>query len=126
MKIAFPSQEDRGLESAVYGHFGSAGYFIVVDAESGECEPVVNRNREHLHGQCQPLSALDGKAIDAVVVGGIGMGALFKLNAAGIKVYRAVEGSVQQNLELIRSNKLPELTLEQTCTGHQTDGNCRH
>jgi predicted Fe-Mo cluster-binding NifX family protein len=126
LKVAFPTQEDRGLESRVHGHFGSASHFIVVEAESGDCETVVNRNQEHLHGQCQPLSALGGQALDAVVVGGIGGGALVKLNAAGIKVYRAVEGSIRENLALVRSGRLPELTLDQTCAGHDADGNCGH
>ena len=29
MKIAFPSQDDNGLESRVHGHFGSAHRFII-------------------------------------------------------------------------------------------------
>ena len=38
MKIAFPTQDNKGLESAVYSHFGSAPFFVVVDAENGELE----------------------------------------------------------------------------------------
>ena len=126
MKVAFPSQDDRGLESQVHGHFGSARHFIVVDTGSGVCERVANRNQEHVHGQCQPLAALGGKAIDAVVVGGIGRGALGKLSEAGIKIYRAVEGSVRKNLTLITSGRLPEFTLEQTCSGHRAGEECTH
>ena len=79
MKIAFPTQFDHGLESPVFGHFGSAGYFLVVDDASGAVETIVNADRDHLHGQCQPLAALGGNKVDAVVVGGIGGGALQKL-----------------------------------------------
>ena len=87
MRIAFPSQEDRGTDSPVYGHFGSAHYFIVVESDNGTCETIVNPDRDHLHGHCQPLSAFADSAVDAVVVGGIGGGALRKLNAAGIQAY---------------------------------------
>jgi hypothetical protein len=65
MKIAFPTQFDHGLESPVFGHFGSAGYFLVVDDASGAVETIVNADRDHLHGQCQPLAALGGNKVDA-------------------------------------------------------------
>jgi predicted Fe-Mo cluster-binding NifX family protein len=126
MKIAFPSQNDQGLESPVYGHFGSAPCFIIVESEDGTTETVINQDREHLHGNCQPLKALGGEAVDAVVVGGIGAGALRGLHAAGIRVYRGVEGTVRENLALIRSGRLPEFTFDRTCAGHGPDGGCVH
>jgi predicted Fe-Mo cluster-binding NifX family protein len=126
MKIAFPTQQDSGIESPVYGHFGSAPYFIIVDSDTGVHEAVSNRNLNHSHGNCQPLVALGGNSVDAVVVGGIGRGALMKLQAAGITTFRAVAGSVSENLNLIRVDKLPKFTLDQTCMGHQDDGHCAH
>ncbi len=124
MKIAFPIQDNKGLASAVFGHFGSAPHFIIVDSISGTFEAFGNPDREHQHGRCQPLKALGGKPVDAVVVGGIGAGALLKLNAAGIRTYRAVEGTVNENLELIQSGALPMFTLDHTCTGHDAGGDC--
>ena len=126
MKIAFPTNDNLGINSQVYKHFGSANLFIIVETENGRFEPVVNEDRDHLHGQCQPLSALGGNSVDAVVVGGIGGGALRKLQAAGIIVYRAVEGSVNENLDLIQIGRLPEFTLDQTCAGHSISGGCIH
>jgi len=126
MKIAFPAQKDHGMESAVYGHFGSAPLFIIVETTSGTCESVANLNREHLPGQCQALAALGGRVIDAVAVGGIGDGALRELNMAGIKTYRAIEGTVAENFRLIESGLLPFFTLEQTCAGHRSGETCPH
>jgi len=126
MKIAFPTQEDKGLESQVYGHFGSAYRFIIVDTEGDTFEILSNGDREHLHGHCQPLNALGGKKIDAVVVGGIGAGALSKLNSVGIRAYRAVEGSVSENLKLVKSGFLPVFNMEETCAGHEAGGGCVH
>ena len=125
MRIAFPTNDNLGIDSHVYNHFGSASLFIIVETENREFEPVVNKNSDHVHGQCQPLSALGGNNVDAVVVGGIGGGALRKLQMSGIKVYRAVEGSVNENLELIQTGRLPEFTLDQTCAGHGISG-CIH
>ncbi len=126
MKIAFPTQQDNGIESPVYGHFGSAPYFIIVDIKTGSHESVSNQNLNHTHGNCQPLVALGGNPVDAVVVGGIGGGALMKLQAAGITTFRAVAGSVSENLDLIQTGKLPKFTIDQTCMGHHEDGHCAH
>jgi predicted Fe-Mo cluster-binding NifX family protein len=126
VKIAFPSQDDKGAESAVFGHFGSASYFIIVESEDGAVETVVNQDREHTHGNCQPLKALGGRRVDAVVVGGIGAGALRGLRAGGIKVYRGVEGTVKENLALIKARHLPEFTIDQTCAGQGPHGGCSH
>ncbi len=42
MKICFPVKEDKGLDSVLYGHFGTAPIFIVCDTETGEFEAVEN------------------------------------------------------------------------------------
>jgi predicted Fe-Mo cluster-binding NifX family protein len=126
MRIAFPAQEDRGLQSAVFGHFGSAPLFIIVDTESGDFRSHTNADRDHAHGGCLPTKALGGLSVDAVVVGGIGAGALRQLSASGIRTYRAVAGTVLDNLELIKSSNLPALTMDQTCAGHGPGGPCNH
>jgi predicted Fe-Mo cluster-binding NifX family protein len=126
MKIAFPVQQDQGFESQVYGHFGTAPCFVIVDSETGVYETSKNNDVHHLHGQCQPIKALAGNPVDAVVVGGIGGGALMRLQAQGVRVFRAVEGSVKQNLEYIKSGKLPEFSVNMTCAGHEGQGGCQH
>ena len=126
MKIAFPTQEKKGMESRVYGHFGSAHYFVVVDTEGNTTEIIENPDRDHLHGQCQPLKALNGQRVDAIIAGGIGGGALRKLLKEGIKVYCAAEGPVSDNLELLISDQLTEFTPDQTCAGHGIGDSCPH
>jgi predicted Fe-Mo cluster-binding NifX family protein len=68
--------------------------------------------------------ALDGKSVDAMVVGGIGAGALSKLNAIGIRVYGAGATTVKENLALLREKKLQELSVHNACRSHQ--GGCGH
>ena len=126
MKIAFPVQVDQGLDSQVYGHFGSAPSFVILDSTSGEFETIGNSDAHHAHGQCQPMKALAGNDVDAIVVGGIGGGALMRLQAQGVRVFRAVEGSVKQNLEYMKSGKLPEFSVNMTCAGHHGGGGCAH
>jgi len=124
MKVCFAVQKDEGMDSAVYGHFGSAPAFVVVDTERQSIDTVSNKDMIHAHGACNPIMALGGQNVDAIIVGGIGGGALMKLNAAGIKVYGSIAGTIKGNLDLLMTKRLPELSMENTCAGHQ--GGCGH
>ena len=124
MKVGFAVQTNQGIESEVYDHFGSAPAFIIVDTEGEEILTVNNRNLHHVHGACNPIMALDGKSVDAMIVGGIGAGALTKLNALGIKVYGAGAPTVRENLTLLSEEKLQELSMHNSCRLHQ--GECGH
>jgi ArsR family transcriptional regulator len=123
MKLCFPVESNKGLKSVVYGHFGSAPMFIVYDTETSAIDTVSNQDLSHEHGMCSPLKALNGKLIDAIVVGGIGAGAINKLNSMGIKVYKAGDNSIQSNISLFQSNSLSELTINNACNNH---GGCGH
>ena len=127
MKVCFAVQKDDGVESLVYGHFGSAPAFIVVDTDVDKAVTVNNRDLKHVHGACNPIQAIGGLKPDVVVVGGIGAGAINRLNAEGVKVYRAAAETVQQNLKLLKENKLAELSVENACAGHaHGQGGCGH
>lgn len=126
MKVCFPTSVDRGLDSEVFGHFGSAPVFVVVDAATDEVTAISNADRVHQHGACNPVAGLAGQQVDAIVVGGIGGGALFKLNNAGIRVFQAREGSIADNMALFRANGLPEYLPGHTCGGHSHGGGCSH
>ncbi|GBC62163.1 diguanylate cyclase [Desulfonema ishimotonii] len=126
MKIAFPTQKNSGLDSPVYSHFGTAQFFVILDTETDDSKVIQNSDLNHTHGNCQPLSALGGETVDSVVVGGIGRGALNKLNFAGVTAYRAVEGTVSENLDLIKTGKLPKFSPEMTCSGHHGHDGCIH
>jgi len=124
MKVCFPVQKDEGIESQVYNHFGSAPVFMVVDTEEKGVRTISNRDLHHVHGACNPIMALDGQKVDALVVGGIGGGALMKLNAMGVRVYEAGTRTVKENLELLKENKLEELSMDHSCQAHE--GGCGH
>jgi predicted Fe-Mo cluster-binding NifX family protein len=124
MKIGFPVASDEGMESAVFGHFGSAPAFVVVDTEKNEVRTIRNQDLHHMHGACNPIRALDGQMLDLLVVGGIGAGALQKLNALGIRVYGAGARTVKENLQMFKEKTLQELTLDHSCKAHQ--GGCGH
>jgi predicted Fe-Mo cluster-binding NifX family protein len=102
-------------------HFGSAPAFAFVDSDTGKFAVVPNGNRHHQHGSCRPLEALAGQDVEAVVVGGVGPGALAALNAAGVAVYRAEGGTVREAIDALRGNALRAVTPVTAC-GHHGHG----
>ncbi len=126
MKVCFPVQNDNGIESTVYNHFGSAPVFVVVDTDTKSVASINNGDQHHTHGACNPMKALDNQKIDAIVVGGIGAGALTRLNQMGITVHRSQGETIRENLTMFQAKSLPVLTIQGCCGGHSKDGGCAH
>jgi predicted Fe-Mo cluster-binding NifX family protein len=118
MQLCVPVLDDNGLDSRVCGHFGSAPAFMIVDTDANQCRLIVNNNAHHAHGMCQPLAALAGETVDGIIVGGIGMGALMKLQAAGIAVYRAAHPTVGQAVTAFKDGTLDLVGENGACAGH--------
>src|SRR5512135_65470 len=122
MKVGFAVQADEGMKSRVYDHFGSAPLFVIVDVASHEMSTVNNKDLNHVHGACNPIKTLDSRSVDAMVVGGIGAGALVKLNGMGIKVFAAAAPTINENILLFNESKLHELSVNNACRAHEGGG----
>jgi predicted Fe-Mo cluster-binding NifX family protein len=110
------------MESNVCNHFGSAPYFMLYDMESDQWKIMENSQQHQGHGACNPLQYLNGESIDAMLVGGIGRRAIDKLNRMGITIYRAIGGTVTENIEGLKNKELSELSPDESCAGHH--GGC--
>jgi predicted Fe-Mo cluster-binding NifX family protein len=124
MKIVFPVENFCGSDSLLYGHFGSAPSFALVDTETRAIEQLTNEDQEHVHGACNPLRALGSVSVDAVVVGGIGGGALSGLRNAGIRVFKSVVPTIGEVLDNLDKGALLEIVPEDVCGGHHENGGC--
>jgi len=124
MRICIPTADDSGLESRINDHFGSSPFYTIVDTETGDCTSVPNRSPIHGHGMCRPLDSLSGQKVDAVVVGGIGRGALEKLRAGGLKVFSTTAGQVRDAVAAIKSGSLSELSDMDACGHYGHGGGC--
>ena len=87
MKMCIPTRDERGMQSEVFDHFGSAPFFTLVDSESGQVEVEQNDNTHHGHGTCHPLRQFGSHSIDAVVCQAMGRGAVASLKEAGVRVF---------------------------------------
>lgn len=130
MKLCIPVTEDKGLESPICSHFGSAPLFLIVETNDNSYHSKANQNLHHGHGMCQPLSSLSGESIEGMLVGGIGLGAYNKLKAANMKVYMAEYNTVAEAIAALKEGKLQEVTMDSVCAhhgheeGHQPNGYC--
>ncbi|MFA5039508.1 MAG: NifB/NifX family molybdenum-iron cluster-binding protein [Candidatus Omnitrophota bacterium] len=118
MKVCIPTETNEGKTAQVYGHFGSAPYFTIVDTEKDTVEVIDNANQHHAHGMCHPIGALAGRKVDVVVTGGMGGRAVQKLNEGGIKVFRAVPGTVGEIIQQFKGKQLEEITVHDACSQH--------
>lgn len=118
MNICIPVEADEGLDSLVCAHFGSAPAFMVVDTDTENCRAITNGNQHHGHGMCMPLQSLQSERIDGMVVGGIGMGALNKFDAAGIRVYLTEHETVGEVVAAFKAGNLKLMPPGMACAHH--------
>lgn len=93
------------LDGNVFGHFGHSEAFKIYDIESGEVKSAeVVAAPANGHGALAGFLASLGA--DALICGGIGMGARVALAEAGITVYGGVEGSADKAVAAFLSGAL--------------------
>lgn len=118
MKICIPVEKSNGLLSPLFGHFGSAPFFLIYDHKNNSHRIIPNTHAAHTHGMCQPLKMLAGEHLDAVVCRGMGARAVQKLNQGGLKAYLAEGQLAVDVLDAWTKNQLPEITPQTACQDH--------
>lgn len=119
MKIAIPVEKDMGLDSIVYGHFGSAPYYLIYDTETSSMTIIDNTTKDHTHGQCTPASELAELGVNAIACNGMGMRAINKLNAEGIKVLFAQSAQTsKQIIDAVNIGALNSISEDEACQHH--------
>ena len=110
----------------VFQHFGHSEQFKLYDVESGKIvgEQVVDTNGSG-HGALAGF--LQAAKVDALICGGIGMGAQMALADAGIRLYAGVQGSADAAAKALAEGTL-DYNPDARCDhhGHHRDGNCGH
>lgn len=109
MKVAVTSQ-GKTIDSELDPRFGRASCFIVMDTETGEHQVVDNtQNINAAQGAgVQAAQAVANLRVEAVITGHCGPKAYRALNAAGIKIYLGVEGTVQEAVKNLKDGKYKE------------------
>ena len=106
MKIAVTST-GKTLDSEVDQRFGRTTYFIAVDTETMDFSVIENENVAAVGGAgISSAKAVIDACAEVVLTGNCGPNAERTLNAAGVKLYTGVTGTVAEAIELFKSGEL--------------------
>ena len=121
MKIAVTYE--NGL---IFQHFGHTEQFKIYDIEDGKIisSEVIDTNGQG-HGAL--AGVLGGAKVDALICGGIGMGAQMALAEAGIELYGGVQGDADEAAQALAEGRL-EYDPDAKCDhhGHEEGHECGH
>ena len=110
MKVALPV-ESKSLEAPVCPSFGRTPLYVLIDTDSGTHEFLDNAAAASQGGAgIKAAQALVDSGVAALITYRCGENAAQVLNAAGIKIYKAQDGSVKNNIAAFKDGKLPLLT----------------
>ncbi|MGB9838246.1 NifB/NifX family molybdenum-iron cluster-binding protein [Methanothermobacter sp.] len=112
MKIAIASSgPDAGSE--VNRFFGRSPYFMIVEMKDGSIEfsEVIENPSASSSGGAGIKTAqiIANSGVKAVIASSPGPNAFEVLNKLGIKIYRAADASVEENIELFTQGNLEEI-----------------
>jgi predicted Fe-Mo cluster-binding NifX family protein len=110
MKIAIPMDNKKGLEDTVAEHFGRASNFLIYDTKTKNFE--IYPNPEVAGGKELPPDFLHRRKVETVIVFSLGPMAYDKFKNYNIKTYKAVSGSIFENIKKFEDGNLGELKKE--------------
>ncbi len=110
MRIAIPTNNKKGLEDTVAEHFGRAKNFLIYDTETKTSNIYLN---PEVAGEAQlPPDFLHGQKVDIIIVFSLGPMAYNKFKNYHIKMYKAIPGSIFENVKRFEKGNLGELKKE--------------
>jgi len=110
MKIAIPA-EKKDLNSPVCLSFGRAPFYLIYDTSSDSHEFVDNEAMKAQGGAgIKAALQLVNEKVLFVITFRAGENAAQVLQAGNIKIYKALEKSLIENVQALKENKLEELT----------------
>ena len=117
MKIAIPTNGERGLDEQVGEHFGRVSTYTIMDDDTGEVETIKNTSH-HMGGQGYPPEILADAGVGVLLCRGLGRRAIQMFTEREIMVYCEASGTVKDALEQWRNGSLISATEDTACTQH--------
>lgn len=112
MKIAI-SVIGNDLNAEIDPRFGRAQKFLIYDTTDPKTDFTVIDNTENVNASqgagIQTAEAILKLGVNGIITGHCGPKAFRVLSTSGIKIYNCTSKTVNQALELLQKNELPEL-----------------
>ena len=110
MKIAVTAM-GPDVEGPIDPRFGRPQYFLIIDTDTMDCEPVPNPNI-NTTGNVGIRSAklIGDSGAEAVITGQVGPNAFRTLSALDVRIYYSMGGTVRQAIEAHQAGRLQVVT----------------
>lgn len=110
MKICITSLEED-INSPIDPRFGRARYFIILDEKGNIQKVITNAGSESQRGAgVLAAQTIVSEKVDVIISGGVGPNSFNLLGASGIKMFSAVNGSVEDNFQAWKDGQLKEIS----------------
>lgn len=118
MKVAVPTNGERGLDEEVGLHFGKVPTYTIVDTQTSQIQ-IVENTSEHRGGVGLPPELIANTGANVMIVFNAGMRAINRLQELGIDVYTGAQGTVREALEALQDGRLEPANAQNACKEHE-------
>lgn len=106
MKIAIPSGTNN-IETDVYASFGRAPFYLIYNTETAQGEFLTNLAATSPGGAgIKAAQFLVDRQVDALIAPRCGQNAADVINAANIRIFKSIDGSLSNNLKAMEEGRL--------------------
>lgn len=122
MKIAIPTKENNQIDA----HFGHCAFYKIFEVSENN-EIVFEEKMDSPQGcgcKSNVAELFQAMGVSVMLAGGIGDGAINKLNASGVNVIRNCQGDVNQLIEQYLAGKVKDSG--GNCASHEHGHTCDH
>jgi predicted Fe-Mo cluster-binding NifX family protein len=120
MRIVIPTDDKKGSDADVAGHFGKCGTYTFFD-ENGKMLEVINNVSEHMGGQGLPPELMKKHGADILLCKDLGPRALNLCRELGIEVYVDSAKTAKELFAMWKNNKLKKATTQDVCEEHKKE-----
>jgi len=108
--VAIPS-DGPDLSDRISEHFGHCNYYVGVEIDENKNMKQVFSIPNHGHSSCmEPVLNLKERNVTEVIVRGVGGRPYMGFLQNGINIFKGVEGSLKENIEIYLKDILEPLT----------------
>jgi predicted Fe-Mo cluster-binding NifX family protein len=109
MKICVTAMGDN-LDANVDPRFGRCKYFLIIDTDSMNVNPISNESMMASGGAgIQAAQMVAKTGVDTVITGNVGPNAFQTIKSAGIKIITGVNGNIKDVVDKFNKGELKEI-----------------
>lgn len=118
MKIAVPTNSEKGLDDEIAKHFGRCPTYTFIN-EKGQITEIINNSGQHMGGIDSPPELIKKYGADVLLCRDIGPKAINLCKKLGIDVYVHDTQTVKEIFDMWQNKKIQKANLKDACKNHK-------